>query len=895
MQYIKFFSELKQDDIALAGGKAASLGEMTRAGLSVPPGFCLTTGAYRAFVNAHDLQEKIVDLAGQIGRDGRKTRTPASTLHTLFTAAPMPEPIMAEIAAAYGQLQQTAVAVRSSATAEDLPGASFAGQQDTFLNIQGTDAVITAVLRCWASLWTARAIAYRQREQIAPDDVAIAVIVQELIPAVSAGVLFTANPVSGVRDETVINAAWGLGEAIVSGLVTPDNIVVNKATGRVKSWQIADKQLMTVRTAEGTSEQAVPKAKRIAPVLNNGQIGGLTELGRAVENHAGRPMDLEWAIADERLYLLQARPITALPPQPEQPDLMGMEWSRLMLIERYPDPITPFTWSVVNEMLFSSFELSFQIMGAKLPQNAPPLIRQIYGRPYINVTLLNQGFASLPIRPPVKSQAKDAPPSRPRPDPRKLPGMLLTLARLANLLRTTHRQWARLRPSFETAVRQEATRPWATLDTAELLTHFSRQESLVAPLLDNHARSIIAAELSLQLLQAITRAWLGDDDKQLAITLLSGLKGNMTVATNRALWRLAALARPHDPLRQVITASSNDEPSDDWREQMAIVPGGPAFLSNLDDFLQTYGHRSPRYEMMHPTWIERPQQILEMVQMYLDETVVDPGEGEARQAAAREKAAAAARQRLSLPKRLIFDRVLPLAQTYFRLRENQQFYLTMGLPILRRILPILGYKLQEEGTLQEVEDVFFLENSELQALAAQLAGLPADGRPVPTNPAQLVAERRAALARYQAMSPPVHWGGDDGVGETATSTEPVLSLSKGSVQAVSANTLRGVPASRGAASGKARIVRGPEDFGKLQPGEILVAPATTPAWTPLFGVAAGLVTDYGGLLSHAGVVAREYGLPAVLGTNIATQTIQNGDEIRVDGDQGVVLLNDCHI
>ncbi len=878
MQYVKFFSELKQDDIPLAGGKAASLGEMTRAGLPVPPGFCLTTEAYRIFVTANELQEQIITLTKQAGRGDRQTEAAASTLRTLFTTAPIPEPITAEITAAYDRLRPTATAVRSSATAEDLPGASFAGQQDTFLNIRGTDEVAAAVRRCWASLWTARAIAYRQHEQIAPDDVAMAVIVQELVPAAAAGVLFTANPVTGAQDEIIINAAWGLGEAIVSGLVTPDNIVVNKETGRVKVWHIADKQLMTARATAGIVEQVVPEARRTAPTLDKGQVSQLVALARAVEKRARQPVDLEWAIADGQLHLLQARPITALPPQPEQPDLLGMEWSRLMLIERYPDPVTPFTWSVINETFFSSFNLSMRLMGGNLPEDIP-LIRRIYGRPYLNVTLLNQAMVSLPIRPPVASRAKTKPPSRPRPALRQLPGALLALARLANLLRTTHRQWVRLQAPFETAIRQEAARPWETFSTAELLAHITRHQTLVTPLLDNHARSIIAAELSLQLLQAITRAWLDDDDKQLATTLLSGLTGNVTVATNRALWWLAAQARPHDQLRQAITALAKTDLSDDgWRAQLAALPGGPAFLAGLDDFLQAYGHRSPRYEMMHPTWLEQPGQILDMVRLYLDEAVTDPGEGEAQQAAAQVEAAEAARRRLPLPKRLIFDRVLPLAQTYFRLRENQQFYLTMSLPTLRRILLILGRRLQVSGKLHEAEDVFFLENRELRALAAQLAGLPAEGAALPSDPAQLVAERQTVLARYQTMTPPVHLGdGVDGE-DTAVTGDTVTS----------ANTLRGIPASRGTANGRACLVRGPEDFGKLQPGEILVAPATTPAWTPLFGVAAGLVTDYGGLLSHAGVVAREYGLPAVLGTNIATQTIQDGDEIRVDGDRGVV-------
>ncbi len=872
MKYIKFFSELNQHDILLAGGKGASLGEMTQIGLPVPAGFCLTTTAYTAFVAANGLQEQIINHARQDGQGEQSIRE-------LFTHAVMPKPILDELTTAYGQLEKTAVAVRSSATAEDLPEASFAGQQDTYLNIQGIDAVKTAVQNCWASLWTDRAVTYRERENIPLDEVSMAVVVQELIAADSAGVLFTANPVNGARDEIVINAAWGLGEAVVSGLVTPDTITVDKTDGQTKNEQIADKKVMTVRTAAGSAEQAVPEEKRRVPVLNSEQISQLAALARAVENHAKRPMDLEWSFADGRLHLLQARPITALPEQMETLDLMGAEWSRLMLIERYPEPITPFTWSVTADMLFSSLEMSMSVMGGSFPEDSPPLINQLYGIPYINITLLEQGFASSPARPPVEVESDEPKEDSPRPSLKDLPSLLATFARLGKLIRNTHRQWDNLLEAYVTAVRQDADREWESFSTADLLPLFIGQYTRVAPLLENHAYSIVAAEISLQLLQAITRAWLDDEDGHLATTMLSGLTGNMTMETNRALWRLAVQARPHKQLRHLLSAPL----ADDWRKQIAVLPGGSSFLTELDSFLRLYGHRAPRYEMMHPTWVEQPQQILEMIRAYLDEAVIDPGEGEIRQAAARETAVRQARERLPLPKRLIFDRALPLAQTYFRLRENQQFYLVMTLPTLRRILAIFEDRLREAGILQEKDDIFFLENAEIQTLIAQFAGSQDDDTLL-TTATQLVTERRAALKRYHKMRPPMTLGGKR---KTAVSKTAV---SKTAVASASNNSLHGIAASSGTVSGKARIVRGPADFSTLQYGEILITPATTPAWTPLFGIAAGLVTDYGGLLSHSGVVAREYGLPAVLGTDDATKRIKNGDTITIDGDKGIVLL-----
>ena len=899
MQYIRFFTELKQDQISLAGGKAASLGEMTQAGLPVPSGFCLTTEAYRVFVAANGLQEQIVRWSSQIGGNGQQSEDALATLHSLFAAASMPKAMADELKVAYQQLGQPPfdklkappVAVRSSATAEDLPGASFAGQQDTYLNIRGTEVVQEAVQRCWASLWTARAIEYRQREGIGVDEVAMAVVVQEMVLAESAGVLFTANPVSGARDEILINAAWGLGEAVVSGLVTPDTLIIDKTTGQVKSEQIADKRVMTLRTPSGVEERPVPDAKRKQPTLESQQIDQLVALANAVETHAGRPMDLEWAIAEGRLYLLQARPITALPPEIEQPDLMGCEWSRLMLIERYPDPVTPLTWSAVKQMLLTGFNASSDLSGGVLTRSVSkggrelspdvPMVRLFYGRPYINMTKFNHGVANSPLKQPTGLDSAEALEGSTGTKPFSLSGfslkMLPLLPKLINLLHTTHREWDRLLQPYQTLMQQEIGNNWKSFTTAELLEKVTQYDSLRDPLLTNHAYSMVAAEISRQLLTSMTKAWLGDENERLVTTMLSGLTGNVTVETNRALWQLAVSVRGQDELRQALKAPLQD----DWREQFARLPGGTAFLSDLDAFLDTYGHRSPSYEFVLPTWREEPKPVLNMLQMYLDDSVIDPGEGEARQAAKREATVKMARQKLPLPKRLIFNRVLSLAQTYFRLRENQQFYMQLSLPMGRQMLLVLENRLREKGLLHEAGDIFFLEKPEVDALAMQLAGLPLEDRTVPANPAELVTERRAALARYQKMFPPVHLGGDP-----STRSRQVASKIT-----VSNGALRGVPASRGKATGKARLVHGAADFGKLQPGEIIVAPATTPTWTPLFGVAAGLVTNYGGLLSHAGVVAREYGLPAVLGTDNATQMIQNGDEITVDGDRGVVLVH----
>ncbi|MET1064576.1 MAG: PEP/pyruvate-binding domain-containing protein, partial [Arthrobacter sp.] len=316
MTYIYNFSDVGPGDVATAGGKGVGLGGLIQAGLPVPPGFVLGTAAYADFVDANRLQGPIRELAALSPHAAPQDYEDASKrIRALFTAGAIPAVVAAELDAAYGRLGngETAVAVRSSATAEDLASASFAGQQETYLNVTGTEALAAAVRDCWASLWTARAMAYRTREGIGPDAVRLAVVVQRMVDAEAAGVMFTANPANGRRDQTVISAAWGLGESVVSGMVTPDDIVVEAGTGRVLSRRTADKEVMTVYADQGTREQPVPAARRRQPVLDDRAAAELAGYGSRIADHFAAPQDIEWARAGEAFFILQSRPVTALP------------------------------------------------------------------------------------------------------------------------------------------------------------------------------------------------------------------------------------------------------------------------------------------------------------------------------------------------------------------------------------------------------------------------------------------------------------------------------------------------------------------------------------------------------------------------------------------------------
>ena len=370
MSYTIPFSELNKENISTAGGKGANLGELTATGLPVPPGFVLTTAAYDTFVEVNALQSRIVEAANS-------AENAAEQIRTLFTSSDIPTDIADSVLSAWRQLNAPAVAVRSSATAEDLPTASFAGQQDTFLNVQDEAALLEAVKLCWASLWTARAIAYRRRQGIVPESVSLAVVVQALVDADVSGILFTANPTNGDREQILINATWGLGEAIVGGLVTPDVIIVDKSATSTGSGQAetiisretATKTRMTVRTLTGTDEQPIPLSLQNKPALDDTTALTLARYGVQIEAHYGAPMDIEWGIANGEIAILQARPITALPAAPLknvewEPPTPDTAWARRQIVEHMPEPLSPlFEDLYLKQGLSEALDIIIQLLG----------------------------------------------------------------------------------------------------------------------------------------------------------------------------------------------------------------------------------------------------------------------------------------------------------------------------------------------------------------------------------------------------------------------------------------------------------------------------------------------------------------------------------------------------
>lgn len=811
-------------DLATVGGKGASLARLTRAGLPVPPGFHITTEAYRSFV-APFLDELL------------RTRDAA-----LFLRHDVPEPIAAEIRKAYAELgSDVAVAVRSSATAEDLPDMSFAGQQDTYLNIRG-DGLLEAVRKCWASLWNERAVAYREQNGVPHDDVALAVVVQELVDADAAGIMFTANPVTGDRGEIVVNASWGLGEAVVGGQVTPDTLVIS--AGDVKSVTLGDKSVMTVRTADGTREEPVPADLRARQVLDDAQAVRLARIGERIEQLYGTPMDVEWARSGGEFLIVQARPITRIKRQVEvwNDSLKGdYLWTAGNLGEAIPDVMTPATWSFVRMFIEEAMS------AAAMP--GFDLVGNIGGRFYMNLSVVitiaralgmqsrlgavEQVFGKLP---------KDL--DVPLLDLSRWEIIKRTLPMAVGIQRRVRANLKGMRPFLATSRRRcEELRATiaATDDPAELAALWGRE---IEPHLVTACRMLEAAGRQ----GGATLVWTRDKLRKLmgevdAEAMLTGVNADGELASLGPILGLTRLAAGE------IT-----------REEFAL----------------TYGHRGPHeFEVSIPRPGEDPAWIDAQL-AGLRDLRSDTAALLAKQAKARDEAWA--RFAGKYPRKVGKMRArVKRWNAVVRDREDTRSENMRAFWVLRAFVVRAG-ELTGLG-----DDAFFLHLDELLPVLRGGAISPSK-----------IEVRRATHEQYAALPPyptlivghfdPVRWAaGPDRRGD--------IYDARGGGAPVS-DTVSGFPGAPGIVEGVARVIANPEEGDRLKPGEILVTTLTNVGWTPMFPRAAAVVTDMGAPLSHASIVARELGIPAVVGTGNATMRLRDGDRIRVDGERGTVEVLD---
>ncbi|MDR6505982.1 PEP/pyruvate-binding domain-containing protein [Arthrobacter oryzae] len=880
--------------LARVGGKAANLGEATGAGLPVPPGFCLTTDAYRSAVGPAGLEEVHGALAAAGTNDLEALAGLAARARERILAVEVPPEIAGAVRDAYAALgTDVPVAVRSSATAEDLPFASFAGQQDTYLNVVGADAVLAAVRQCWASLWTDRAVTYRATQGISPSTVALAVVVQRMVDAAVAGVLFTANPVTGRRHEAVIDASPGLGESVVSGAVNPDHFVVDTASKEILERRPGDKGI-AIRPVPGGGTERVTLAPDSAPSLSDVQIRALAALGSRVERHYGAPQDIEWAIDGEhKLWLTQSRPITTLYPLPDpRPDLPEREGTRVYLCfslaQGLTRPLTPM--GVAGLRLIASSVARAAGFDVPVPRNGPSPFRQAGHRLFFDLTPVVRSSVGRAIVPRVFDimEARSAAVLR----------GLFTDPRFSVTLRTPWRLFRHIGPVAARARLPESLlralfRPEAALRRVDGFSQRLRAalvvpaEATAAERL-NHAERILGEELfpivpAVLPLPALGFALLGLAGKLAGGArsgalqpVLRGLPNNVTTEMDLALWQLATDIRLAAGAAAVFEELSPPELAARYRagELPAVVQSG------LAGFLARYGHRAvAEIDLGMPRWSDDPVHILGVLANYLklDDPALAPDRqfaNAAREADARiEQLAMVAGSRGGPAGRLrarLVRGALKRTRLFAGLRELPKYCIVEGLASVRQQLSTVGAELAAAGRIADAEDIYFLDFAEAHRA---LAG---------ASLRELVAERREAYDAELGRRRIPRVLLSDG-------TEPEALQARGRTASggAAAGVLSGTPASAGTVTAKARVIMDPQG-ARLEPGEILVAPSTDPGWTPLFLTAGGLVMEMGGPNSHGAVVAREYGIPAVVGVSDATSAISTGQDITLDGGAGTV-------
>jgi pyruvate,water dikinase len=849
----------------------------------------VTTAAYARIANAAGVDVLLAELSASPPTDMAHQTELAAAVRSAILQTPVPSDITAAIMAAYQALgtgETVAVAVRSSATADDLPGASFAGQQETFLNVIGAEAVLDATRRCWASLWTDRAVSYRASRGIDPGSVRLAVVVQRMVDAQVAGVLFTANPLTGKRRQAVIDANPGLGEAVVVGATTPDHFVVDTSSGKIVERRVGDKQVVVQAVAGGGTERREQPTEDGSACLSDAQVRTLAALGVQVEVHFGVPQDIEWTIdAAGALWLLQARPITTLFPLPLDAPVSDEPLRVYLCFTVQQGTFQPFTPIGISAMRLIASEIAtFLGFPPHDTLQGPRFVTEAAARVFLDVTGALRSIVGRTILTQVLVQAEaqaavifERLGSEPRLSLVKTPRWSLVLA-IGRVLVRTRLPYALLRA---------LARPDSARTHLLQLIDRLRNAANVTATTDPHHRVATVEQLFFdtlpRLLSATAPVMLGsigtfalasrllgnlasEDERR---TVLRGLPNNPTMEMNLALWALAQTVRVDPPTTVLVQNTSPAQLSDVFCS--GALP--PPLQHGLTQFLAIYGHRSVNeLDLGVPRWLEDPTYLFSMLASYFQLRDLDKAPDRQFQRAAQEAEAMLAEltrraRRASLLRGLLVGFFLRRARALGGLREMPRSALALLLAQARTLFLPAGEALTQTGRLVHADDIFFLS---LPEVYAALDG--ADFR-------STAGERRAQYAQERARrSVPLVLLSDG----TTPAAQPVAGDATG-------HLLRGIPASPGRATGPARVILEPH-AAQLAHGEILVAPSTDPGWTPLFLTAGGLVMETGGAMSHAAIVAREYGIPAVVGVAEATKRIQTGQSVTVDGSSGTVTI-----
>ncbi|PFR46104.1 phosphoenolpyruvate synthase [Bacillus cereus] len=862
--FVLDFQEIEKGQLSLVGGKGLNLGEVSNIqGIEVPEGFCVTTVGYeKAIEQNENLQTLLQQLTKLKLEERAQIGEMSKEIREVIMAVQIPSDVVEAVAHYLSRFgNEHAYAVRSSATAEDLPYASFAGQQDTYLNIIGEEAILQHVRKCWASLFTERAVIYRMQNGFEHDQVSICVVVQKMVFPQSSGILFTADPVTSNRKVLSIDASFGLGEALVSGLVSADNY-------KVKEGEIVDKVISTKKVAiyalkeGGTETKQINPAQQKLQTLSEQQILQLAQIGRQIEAYFGCPQDIEWCLVDNTFYIVQSRPITTLYPIPEVNDGENHVYVSVGHQQMMTDPLKPLGMSLFQLTSFGPrFHAGGRLFVDVAQRLASPTSRELLlntignSEPLIKdaLTTVVERDNFIKLLPDVetgKSVGKSGSPVSSQPEVENNPAIVTDLIKKSQA-------------SIEELKRNMQTK--SGVDVLDFI--FEDIQQLKKILFHPQSMAVIMAGMNASTwINEKMEQWLGE--KNAADTLSQSVQNNITSEMGLALLDVADVIRPYE---EVIAYLQHVE-DDNFLDELVQFKGGEKAREAIDAFLNKYGMRcSGEIDITKTRWSEKPTTIIPMILNNIRDFEAGASkrkfEEGLQEALKKEEELLNRLQHLPDGKQKIEDtkRMIRNIRNFIGYREYPKYGMINRYFIYKQALLKEAEQLVRSGVIHEIDDIYYLTFEELHEF-------------VRTNKLdyELIHKQKNDYKLYEKLTPPRVMTSD---GEIITG--------KYKRENLPADAIVGLPVSSGVIEGRARVILNMED-ANLEEGDILVTAFTDPGWTPLFVSIKGLVTEVGGLMTHGAVIAREYGLPAVVGVENATKLIKDGQRIRVHGTEGYI-------
>lgn len=865
--YVLGFEDIDKTKLALVGGKGANLGELFRIdGIRVPDGFCISTEAFKRIIGETSSISQLLDQLSLLRVEDRdKIGKVSGEIRRVIEGIAIPPDIREEIARFLSRLgEENAYAVRSSATAEDLSTASFAGQQDTYLNIIGTEAILRHISKCWASLFTERAVTYRLENGFDHRKVYLSVVVQRMVFPEVAGILFTADPITSNRKVLSIDAGFGLGEALVSGLVNADSYKVRN--GKVIDKKISTKKLAIYALKDGgTEEQEIKPERQNRQALTDEQILQLERMGRKIEAHFGSPQDIEWCLADDTFYIVQSRPITTLYPIPATNDRENHVYVSVGHQQMMTDPIKPLglsNWQLTagRPMYTAGGRLFVDVAQELASPSKREILVNVLGKsdPLIRgalVTILERGdfIESLPDDKQEQNSGKSVqgPPMSYQTLNDYDPAIVSELIERSesSIEELKHNIQAKSGPDLFDFILEDIQQRRSSTDP----------RSFGVIMTAMNASSWINEKLE---------EWLGE--KNVADTLSQSVPNNITSEMGLELLDVADAIRPYPEVIEYLQHAGDD----DFWDELVKVHGGREAGDAISAYLAKYGMRCVgEIDITRTRWSEKPTTLVPMILRNIKN--LEPGASKRKFEQGRQEALKKEQEVVDRLKQLPdgeqkaqeTKRMINLVRSFIGYREYPKYAIVHRYFVYKQALLKEAERLVHANIIREKEDIYYLTFEELREVVR-----------TKSLDYEIISRRKDEYKFYAKLTPPRVMTSD---GEIMTGEYKRENLPAGAIV--------GLPVSSGVIEGRARVILNMED-ADLEDGDILVTAFTDPSWTPLFLSIKGLVTEVGGLMTHGAVIAREYGLPAVVGVEDATKLIRDGQRIRVHGTEGYVEI-----